>query len=67
MTARMMQKVLQLFFSDQLVQIIPEVPTVLRGMFVVLMVLAIKVLVLLYGLFRHLIRPSKVQFALDFL
>ena len=66
MTARMMQKVLQLSFSDQLVQIIPKVPAILRGMSVVLVVLAIKVLVSLRGLFRHLIRPSKVWLALDF-
>ena len=67
MTARMMYKVLQFSFSDQLVQIIPEVLAVLRGMFVVLVVLAIKILVSLSGLSRHLIRPSKVQFVLDFL
>ena len=66
MTARMMQKVLQLSFSDQLVQIIPEIPTVLRGMSVVLVVLTIKVLVSLCGLSLHLIWPSKVWVALDF-
>ena len=66
MTARMMQKVLQLSFSDQLVQVIPEVPAIIRGMSVVLVVLAIKVLVSLCGLSRHLIRPSKIWFALDF-
>ena len=66
MTTRMMQEVFQLSFSDQLVQIIPEIPAILRGMSVVLVVLAIKVLVSLCGLFRHLIRPSKVWFDLDF-
>ena len=66
MTARMMQQVLQLSFSDQLVQVIPEVPAILSGVSVVLVVLAIKVLVSLYRLSRHLIRPSKVWFALDF-
>ena len=66
MAARMMQKVLQLFFSDQLVKIILEILAVLRGMSVVLVVLAIKVLVSLYGLSCHLIRPSKMWFALDF-
>ena len=35
-------------------------------MFVVLVVLAIKVLVSLYGLSYHLIRPSKLWFALNF-
>ena len=67
MITRMMQEVFQLSFSDQLVQIIPEVLAVLRGMFVVLVVLAIKILVSLSGLSRHLIRPSKVRFSLDFL
>ena len=66
MTTRMMQKVLQLSFSNQLVQIIPEVLATLRGMSVVLVVLAIKVQVSLRGLSHHLIRPSKVQLVLDF-
>ena len=66
MTARMMQKVPQLSFSDQLVQVIPKVPAILRGMSVVLVVLAIKVLLSLCGLSRHLIRPSKVWFAFNF-
>ena len=66
MTARMMQQVFQLSFSDQLVQVIPEIPAILHGVSVVLVVLAIKVLVSLCRLSRHLIRPSKVWFALDF-
>ena len=57
---------LQLSFSDQLVQVIPEVPATLCGMPVILVVLAIKVLVLLCGLSRHLIWPYKVWFALNF-
>ena len=65
MTTGMMQKVLQLSFSDQLVQIIPKVPTVLCGMHVVLVVLAIKVLIAPRGLSRHLIRPLKVWLVLD--
>ena len=67
MTTGMMQKVLQLSFSDQLVQIVPKVPTVLRGMSVVLVILAIKVLIALRGLSHHLIRPPKVWLVLDFL
>ena len=54
MTTGVMQKVLQLSFSDQLVQIVLEVPTVLRGMSVVLVVLAIKVLITPCGLSRIL-------------
>ena len=67
MTTGMMQKVLQLSFSDQLVQIVSEVPTILYGMSVVLVVLAIKVLIALRGLSGHLIRPPKVWLVLDFL
>ena len=67
MIARMMQEVFQLFFSDQLVQIIPDILAILRGMSVVLVVLAIKVLVSLCELSCHLIRPSKVRFVLDVL
>ena len=55
MTTGMMQKVLQLSFLDQLIQIVPEVPTVLYGMSVVLVILAIKVLIALRGLSCHLI------------
>ena len=66
MTARMMQQVFQLSFSDQLVQVIREIPAILHGVSVVLVVLAIKVLVSLCRLSRHLIRPSEVWFALDF-
>ena len=66
MTARMMQDVLQLSFSDQLVQIFLEVPAILRGVSVVLVILAIKVLISLRGLSRHLIWPSTVRIVLDF-
>ena len=66
MIARMMQQVFQLSFSDQLVQVIPKFLAILRDMSVVFVVLAIKVLVSLYGLSCHLIRPSKVWFTLDF-
>ena len=55
MTTGMMQKVLHLSFLDQLIQIVPEVPTVLYGMSVVLVILAIKVLIALRGLSCHLI------------
>ena len=45
----------------------PEVPVVLRGMSMVLVVLAIKILIAPCGLPRHLIRPFKVWLVLDFL
>ena len=67
MTTRMIQEVLQLSFSDELVQVVPKVPAILRGMPVVLVVLAIEVLIALRGLSDHLIWPSKVWLALDLL
>ena len=66
-TIEMMQKVFQLSFSDQLVQVVSEVPTVLRGMPMVLVVLAIEILIAPRGLSRHPIRPLKVWLVLDFL
>ena len=66
MTTGMMQKMLQLSFSDQLVQIISKVPAVLRDVSMVLVILAIKVLISLHGLSRHLIQPPKVWLVLDF-
>jgi len=66
-TTGMMQKVFQLSFSNQLVQIVLEVPAVLRGMPVVLVVLVIKVLIAPCGLSRYLIRSLKVWLVLDFL
>ena len=67
MTTGVMQKVLQLSFSNQLVQIVPEVPAILRGMSMVLVALAIKVLIALRGLSHHLIWPPKVWLVIDFL
>ena len=66
-TIGMMQKVLQLSFSDQLVQIVLEVPAVFRGISVDLVILAIKVLIAFRGLSRHLIRPPKVWLVFYFL
>ena len=45
-----------------MVQIVLEVFAVLRGVSVVLMVLAIQVLIALLGVSGHLIRPLKVWF-----
>ena len=44
LATRMMQKLLQLSFSDQLVQMVPQISTVLRSVSLVLMVFAIKAL-----------------------
>ena len=59
-TTGMMQEVLQLSFSDELVQVVPKVSAILCGMPVVLVVLAIDVRIALRELFGHLIWPSKV-------
>ena len=67
MTTGMMQKVLQLSFLDQLIQIVPEVPVVLHGMSMILVILAIKVLIALRGFSCHFIRPPKVWFVFYFL
>ena len=50
-----MQKLLQFSFSDQLVQMIPQISTVLRGVFLVLVVMAIKALVTSHRVSCHLI------------
>ena len=41
----MVQQLLQLSFSDQLVQMAPQIPAILRSVSLVLMVLTIKALV----------------------
>ena len=51
----MMQKLLQLSFSDQLVQMVPQISTVLRSVPLVLMVLEIKALVTPHGVSSHLV------------
>ena len=48
-------------------QVVLEVPAILCGMSVVLVILAIKVLIAPRGFPYHLIRPLKVWFVLDFL
>ena len=57
MATRVMQELLEFSFSDQLVQMIPQIPTVLSGVFLVLVVMAIKVLIAPYGVPCHLIWP----------
>ena len=49
----MMQKLLQLSFSDQMVQMVPQIFTILRSVSLVLMVLAIKALVTPHGVSNH--------------
>ena len=53
----MVQQMPQFPFSDQLIQVVLQVPTVLGGMPRFLVVLAIQALITLYGISCHLIRP----------
>ena len=57
----------QLPFSDQLVQMVPQIPAILCSVPLVLMVLAIKVLVSSQGIPSHLVWPFEEQFVLNLL
>ena len=63
----MMQKLLQLSFLDQLVQMVSQIPTVLHNVSLVLMVLAIKALVAPHGVSSHLVWPFEEQLILNLL
>ena len=67
MTTRRMQKVPQFPLSDQLIQVVPKIPTVFYSMFVVLVVLMKQTLIPLRGVSSHLIRPLEEWLILDFL
>ena len=61
----MVQQLLQLPFSDQLIQMVPQIPAILRSVSLVLMVLAIKVLVAPCGVSSHLVQPFEKWLVLD--
>ena len=63
----MMQKLLQLSFLDQLVQMVSQIPTVLHNVSLVLMVLAIKALVAPHGVSSHLVWPFEERLILNIL
>ena len=63
----MMQKLLQLSFLDQLVQMVSQIPTVLHNVSLVLMVLAIKALVAPHGVSSHLVWPFEERLILNLL
>ena len=63
----MVQRLLQLSFSDQLVQMVPQIPAILCRVSLVLMVLAIKTLVAPRGVSSHFVRPFKKRLVLNFL
>ena len=66
MTTVRMQKVPQFPFSDQLIQVVPKVPAIFCSMFMVLVVLTIQTLILLHGVFSHLVQPLEELLILDF-
>ena len=65
LATRMVQQLLQLFLSDQLFQMVPQIPAILRSVSLVSMVLAIKAQVTPHGVSNHLVRPFKEWLVLD--
>ena len=63
----MVQQLLQLSFSNQLVQMVTQIPAILRSVSLVLMVLAVKALVAPHRVSSHLVRPSEERFVLNLL
>jgi len=63
----MVQQLLQLSFSDQLVQMVPQILAILHSVSLVLMVLAIKALVAPHGVSSHLVWPFEERFVLNLL
>ena len=63
----MMQKLLQLSLSDQLVQMVLQISTVFRSVPLVLMVLAIKALVVPHRVSSHLVWPFEERLILNLL
>ena len=64
----MMQQLFQFSLLDELVQVIPQAPTIFCGMPMILMILAIEVTVsiLLFGISHHLIWLFEEWFIFDF-
>ena len=67
MTTRKVQKVPQFSFSNQLIQVFPQVLAVFCSMSMVLVVLTIQTLIALHRVSNHLIRPLEERLILDFL
>ena len=64
---RMVQQLLQLSFSDQLIQMVSQIPAIPRSVSLISMVLAIKVLVAPRGVSNHLVWPFEEWLILDLL
>ena len=67
LATKMMQKLLQLSLSDQLIQMVPQISIVLRSVSLVLMVLAIKALVAPHGASSYLVWSFEEQVILNLL
>ena len=67
MTTRRVQKVPKFSFSNQLIQVFPQVLAVFYSMSMVLVVLTIQTLIALHGVSNHLIQPLEERLILDFL
>ena len=63
---QVMQELLEFSLSDQLVQMVPQIPIVLGGVSLVLVVMAIKALIAPYGVSCHLIWPFEERLILNF-
>ena len=63
----MVQQLLQRPFSDQLVQMVLQIPAIFCSVPLVLMVLTIKVLVVPHGVSNHLVRPFEERLVLNLL
>jgi len=63
----MVPQMLQLPFSDQLVQVVPQIPTVFCSVPLVLMVFAIKALVAPHRVSSHLVRPFEERLIFNLL
>ena len=64
---RMVQQLLQLSFSNQLIQMVPQISTVFRSVPLVLMILAVKALVAFQGVSDHLVWSFEEWFILNLL
>ena len=62
-----MQELLEFPLSDQLVQMIPQIPAVLGSMSLVLVVVAIETLIAPHGISRHLVWPFEERPILNLL
>ena len=63
----MVQELLEFSLSNQLVQMIPQIPVVLDGVSLVQVVVAIKALVAPHGVSSHLVWPFEERLVLNLL